>query len=155
MSIESVQSQNVIFSFKTRTPRKPRTKSSYFQYKYPLQLATLKLLHADERLKMFALNAPGLGVISSIRLDVRSTIQFVKPPRSMVHFERKTLENKIDKNTKIKKGKQKNPDTLGKFYLILTSSFISSDQLLIISKDKIKMSRVKCKSIIKLHLLMQ
>ena len=100
MSVESVQSQNVIFSFKTRTPRKPRTKSSYFQYKYPLQLATLKLIHADERLKMFAL-------ISSIRLDVRSTIQFVKPPRSMVHFERKTLENKIDKNTKIKKGKQK------------------------------------------------
>ena len=54
----------------------PRTKSTYFQHDYAMQLAVLKHLYLN--IFLFVLRASGLGLISSIRLDNRKDIQSVK-----------------------------------------------------------------------------
>ena len=64
----------------------PRTKSTYFQHDYAMQLAVLKHLYLN--IFLFVLRASGLGLISSIRLDGRKDIQSVK---SVSFTERKPL----------------------------------------------------------------
>ena len=73
----------------------------YFQYKYAIQLATLKhsylnnflsfqLFHADSRLQVFVLRTSGSGLISSMRLDGWNDIHSVKSTCSMLYLELKT-----------------------------------------------------------------
>lgn len=62
-------------------------RSTYFQYKCTIQLAILQILHADKRLEVFPLLAPGLDLSSFMRLDGRTDIPFLKLAWSVLRLE--------------------------------------------------------------------